>query len=135
MSMSNKDFTQLTITSPTVISGGKKNEKIVYADIVKNGKKGVYFNLKSCTPAFKPALAKFNESNIYVYIKYNEDLETILLNVLEGMDRDSDLTLKEKFLIISTLEKYKEEGFIKAKVDKNRFGASFFQQPIKGRNG
>ena len=67
--MSNKDFTQLTITSPTVISGSKKNEKTAYADIVKNGKKGVYLNLRSGTPPYKPALSKYNESNIYVYIK------------------------------------------------------------------
>ena len=114
---------------------GIRKKKTVYSDIVKNGKKGIYFNLQSCTPAFKPALSKYNESNIYVYIKYNEILETILLEILKGMDRDSDLTLKEKFLVIPTLEKYKEEGFIKAKVDKHRFGVSFFQQPIEGKNG
>ena len=135
MSMSNEDFTQLTISSPTVIPGGNNNEKIVYADIVKNGRKGVLFNLLSCTPPLKPTLSKFNESNLYVLIKYNEILEAVLSKILEGMDRDSDLTLKEKFLVIPTLEKYRADGFIRAKVDKSRFGASFFQQPIKGKNG
>ena len=135
MGVSNNDFTQLTISSPTTIAGSNQRNKIVYRDIIKNGKKGIYLNLQSRTPDLKPSLSKYKSNDIYVYIRYNENLEVVLIKILEGMDRESDLTLKEKFHVIPTLEKYKEDGYIKAKVDTSRFSASFFQQPIEGKNG
>ena len=51
------------------------------------------------------------------------------------MDVDSDEILNEKLLIDGVLEKYKSDGFIKAKVDIHKFGPSFFQQADEGKKG
>ena len=135
MSVSNETLTQLILTPPATIQGSKKSDRIIYSDIVSNGKKGIYVNLNSRTPEHKPTLHKFNDKNMYVYIKYTEELEMILMEIIENMDVESNDLLQDKFLITGVLEKYKEEGFIKAKVDILKFGNSFFQQVEEGKKG
>ena len=135
MSVSKESLTQLTLSSPTSILGSKKSDKIIYSDIVRNGKKGMYLNLRSCTPPYKPALVNFNERNMYVFINYTEELELALMGVIENMDVDSSEILNDKFLITPVLNKYKEDGFIKAKIDMSHFGPTFFQQPTEGKDG
>ena len=75
MSLSNETLTQIILTPPITIKGSKKNEKIVYSEIIANGKKGVFVNVNSKTPDSKQTLYKFNDRNMYVYIKYTEELE------------------------------------------------------------
>ena len=132
MSESNKDLTQIILTPPTTIKGSKK-EKIIYSDIVSNGKKGIYLNLNSKTPEHKPTLFKFNDKNMYIYLKYTEELEMAFMEIIENMDVESNDLLQDKFLITGVLEKYKEDGFIKVKIDIHKFGKSFFQQIEEGK--
>ena len=134
MSESNKDLTQIILTPPTTIKGSKK-DKITYSDIVSNGKKGIYLNLNSKTPEHKPTLYKFNDKNMYIYIKYTEELEMAFMEIIENMDVESNDLLQDKFLITGVLEKYKEDGFIKVKIDIHKFGKSFFQQIEEGKKG
>ena len=134
MSESNNDLTQIILTPPTTIKGSKK-DKIIYSDIVSNGKKGIYLNLNSKTPEHKPTLFKFNEKNIYIYIKYTEELEMAFMEIIDNMDVESNDLLQDKFLISGVLDKYKEDGFIKVKVDIHKFGNSFFQQIEEGKKG
>ena len=47
MSALNANVTQSTVTPLTLIQGTKKSDKITYSDIIQNGKKGVFVNLKS----------------------------------------------------------------------------------------
>ena len=126
---------QHKLSSPTAISGSKKNEKIIYSEIVRNGKKGVFVNLKSSTPPYKSVLTKFNERNMYVFINYTEELELLLIDTVDKMSDDDRAILEERFLISSVLNKCKEDGYIKAEVDMVNFGESFFQQPTEGKNG
>ena len=135
MSELNANVTQLTLAPPAVIQGSKKSDKIVYSDIVQNGKKGIFVNLKSKTPDHKPTLYSYNTTYMYVYIKYTEELEMVLLSVLKNMDSDSYELLQDKFLIAGVLDKYKAEGFVKAKIDIYKFGPSFFQQLEEGKKG
>ena len=136
MSESNKDLTQVILTPPTTIKGSKK-DKIIYSDIVSNGKKGIFLNLNSKTPENKPTLFKFNDNNMYIYIKYTEELEMVFMEIIDNMDVESNDLLQDKFLISGVLEKYKEDGFIKVKVhvDTHKFGKSFFQQIEEGKKG
>ena len=133
--MSNETLTQIILAPPTTIKGSKKTDKIIYSDIVSNGKKGIYVNLNSRTPEHKPTLHKFNDKNMYVYIKYTEELEMVLMEIIENMDVESNDLLQDKFLITGVLEKYKEDGYIKVKVDVHKFGNSFFQQIEEGKKG
>ena len=103
---------ELILSPPTTIKGLKKSEKIVYSDIVSNGKKGVFFNLNSKTPEHKPTFYKFNDKNMYVYIKYTDDLEMALMNIIENVDVESNEALQDKFLIAGVLDKYKEDGYV-----------------------
>ena len=135
MSVSNNTLTQIILTPPTTIKGSKKTDKIVYSDIVSNGKKGIYVNLNSKTPEHKPTLFKFNDKNMYIYLKYTEELEIVLMEIIDNMDVESNDLLQDKFLISGVLEKYKEDGFIKVKVDLHKFGNSFFQQIEEGKKG
>ena len=135
MSVSNNNLTQIILTPPTTIKGSKKTEKIIYSDIVSNGKKGIYVNLNSKTPEHKPTLYKFNDKNMYIYLKYTEDLEMVLMEIIDNMDVESNDLLQDKFLISGVLEKYKEDGYIKVKVDVHKFGNSFFQQIEEGKKG
>ena len=135
MSESNKDLTQIILTPPTTIKGSKKTDKIIYSDIISNGKKGIYVNLNSKTPEHKPTLYKFNDKNMYIYIKYTEELEMVFMEIIENMDVESNDLLQDKFLISGVLEKYKEDGFIKVKIDIHKFGNSFFQQIEEGKKG
>ena len=135
MSVSNNDLTQIILTPPTTIKGSKKTDKIIYSDIVSNGKKGVYLNLNSKTPEHKPTLFKFNDKNMYIYLKYTEELEMALIEIVENMDVEFNDLLQDRFLISGVLEKYKEDGYIKIKVDIHKFGNSFFQQIEEGKKG
>ena len=134
MSESNNDLTQIILTPPTTIKGSKK-DKIIYSDIVSNGKKGMYLNLNSKTPEHKPTLFKYNDKNIYIYLKYTEELETALMEIIDNMDVESNDLLQDKYLISGVLDKYKDDGFIKVKVDIHKFGNSFFQQIEEGKKG
>ena len=133
--MSNNDLTQIILTPPTTIKGSKKTDKIIYSDIVSNGKKGIYLNLNSKTPEHKPTLFKYNEKNMYIYIKYTEELEMALMEIIDNMDVESNDLLQDKFLISGVLDKYKDDGFIKVKVDIHKFGNSFFQRIEEGKKG
>ena len=135
MSESNKDLTQIILTPPTTIKGSRKTDKIIYSDIVSNGKKGIYLNLNSKTPEHKPTLFKYNDKNMYIYLKYTDELEMALMEIIDNMDVESNDLLQDKFLISGVLEKYKEDGFIKVKVDIHKFGNSFFQQIEEGKKG
>ena len=135
MSVSNETLTQIILTPPTTIKGSKKTDKIVYSDIISNGKKGIYVNLVSRTPEHKPTLHKFNDKNMYIYIKYTEEMEIVLMEIIENMDVESNELLHEKILIAGVLDRYKEEGYIKVKVDLHKFGKSFFQQIEEGKKG
>ena len=135
MSVSNETLTQIILTPPTTIKGSKKTDKIVYSDIISNGKKGVFVNVNSKTPDHKQTLYKFNDKNMYVYIKYTEELEMVFMEIIENMDVESNDLLQDKFLISGVLEKYKEDGYIKVKIDINKFGKSFFQQEEEGKKG
>ena len=123
-----------TLTPPTTIKGSKK-EKITYSDIIANGRKGIYLNLDSKTPEHKPTLFKFNDKNMYIYIKYTEVLEMIFMEIIDKMDVESNDLLQDKFLITGVLEKFKDDGFIKVKIDNHKFGKSFFQQIEEGKKG
>ena len=105
-------LSQVILTPPSTIKGSKK-EKIIYSDIVCNGKKGIYLNFNSKTPEHKPTLYKFNDKNMYIYIKYTEDLEGSFMEIIDNMDVESNDLLQDKYLITGVLEKYKEDGFIK----------------------
>ena len=61
MSVSNETLTQIILTPPNTIKGSKKNEKIVYSEIITNGKKGIFVNVNSKTPdnKLKRSLMKF----------------------------------------------------------------------------
>ena len=72
---------------------------------------------------------------MYVYIKYTEELEMVFMEIIENMDVESNDLLQDKFLISGVLEKYKEDGYIKVKIDINKFGKSFFQQEEEGKKG
>ena len=135
MTVSKNNLTQIILTPPTTIKGSKKTDKIIYSDIVINGKKGVYLNFDSNTPEHKPTLFKFNDKNMYIYLKYTEELEMAFLEIIDNMDVESNDLLQDKFLISGVLEKYKEDGFIKVKVDLHKFGNSFFQQIEEGKKG
>ena len=135
MSVSNETLTQIILTPPTTIKGSKKTDKIVYSDIISNGKKGVYVNLNSKTPEHKQTLYKFNDKNMYIYIKYTEEMEMVFMEIIENMDVESNDLLQDKFLISGVLEKYKEDGYIKVKIDLHKFGNSFFQQIEEGKKG
>ena len=135
MSVSNENLTQIILTPPNTIKGSKKNEKIIYSEIITNGKKGVFVNVKSRTPDNKQTLYKFNERNMYVYIKYTEEMETVFMEIIENMDVESNDLLQDKFLIMGVLQKYKEDGYIKVKIDIKKFGKSFFQQEEEGKKG
>ena len=135
MSVSNNNLTQIILTPPTTIKGSKKTNKIIYSDIVSNGKKGIYLNLNSNTPEHKPTLYKFNDKNMYIYLKYTEELEMALMEIIENLDVESNDLIQDKYLISGVLEKYKEDGFIKVKVDIHKFGNSFFQQIEEGKKG
>ena len=128
-------MTELVLSPPTTIQGIKKSEKIVYSDIVSNGKKGIYVNLNSKTPEHKPTFHKFNDKNMYVYIKYTDELEMALMDIVEKVDVESNEALQDKFLIAGVLDKYKEDGYIKAKVDILKFNTSFFQTIEEGKKG
>ena len=82
MSVSNESITQLTLSPPTTIQGSKRSDKIICSDIVQNGRKGVYVNLNSRTPEHKPTLYRFNDKNMYVYIKYTEEFKMLLLEII-----------------------------------------------------
>ena len=135
MSESNNALTQIILTPPTTLKGSKKTDKIIYSDIVSNGKKGIFVNLNSKTPEHKPTLYKFNDKNMYIYLKYTEELEMVFMEIIDNMDVESNDLLQDKFLIFGVLEKYKEDGFIKVKVDLHKFGNSFFQQIEEGKKG
>ena len=135
MSVSNETLTQIILTPPNTIKGSKKNEKIIYSEIISNGKKGIFVNVKSRTPDSKQTLYKFNEKNMYVYIKYTEEMETVFMEIIENMDVESNDLLQDKFLIMGVLQKYKEDGYIKVKIDIKKFGKSFFQQEEEGKKG
>ena len=135
MSVSNETLTQIILTPPNTIKGSKKTEKIVYSEIISNGKKGVFVNVNSKTPDHKQTLYKFNDKNMYVYIKYTEELEMVFMEIIENMDVESNDLIQDKFLIAGVLEKYKEDGYIKVKIDINKFGKSFFQQEEEGKKG
>ena len=135
MSVSNETLTQIILTPPNTIKGSKKNEKIVYSEIIANGKKGVFVNVNSKTPDSKQTLYKFNDMNRYVYIKYTEELEMVFMEIIENMDVESNDLLQDKFLIAGVLQKYKEDGYIKVKIDIDKFGNSFFQQEEEGKKG
>ena len=62
-------------------------------------------------------------------------MEIVLMKIIENMDVESNELLHEKFLITGVLEKYKEDGYIKVKVDLHKFGKSFFQQIEEGKKG
>ena len=130
----NPPLQQIILTPPSTIKGSKK-EKITYCDIICNGKKGIYLNFNSKTPEHKPTLFKFNDKNMYIYIKYTEELETAFMEIIDNMDVESSDLLQDKFLISGVLEKYKDDGFIKVKVDIHKFGKSFFQQIEEGKKG
>ena len=130
----NPPLQQVILTPPTTIRGTHK-EKITYCDIICNGKKGIYLNFNSKTPEHKPTLFKFNDKNMYIYIKYTEDLETAFMEIIDNMDVESSDLLQDKFLISGVLEKFKDDGFIKVKVDIHKFGKSFFQQIEEGKKG
>ena len=98
-------------------------------------KKGIYFNLNSKTPEHKPTLFKFNDKNMYIYIKYTEEFELALMEIIDNTDKISNDLLQDKFLISGVLEKYKEDGYIKVKVDLHKFGNSFFQQIEEDKKG
>ena len=51
------------------------------------------------------------------------------------MDVESNDLLQDKFLIAGVLQKYKEDGYIKVKIDIDKFGKSFFQQEEEGKKG
>ena len=72
---------------------------------------------------------------MYLYIEYTEELEMVLLSILENMDSDSYEELQENYLIQGVLDKYKNDKFVKAKVDIYKFGPSFFQQAEEGKKG
>ena len=135
MSESNENLTQITLTPPNTIQGDKKSGKITFCDIVSNGKKEIYVNVNSKTPENKQTFYKFNDKNMYVYIKYTEELETVFMEIIENMDVESRDLLDDKFLIASVLDKYKQDGFIKVKVDKKFNGKTFFQQIEEGKKG
>ena len=59
----------------------------------------------------------------------------VLMEIIENMDVESNDLLQDKFLITGVLEKYKEDGYIKVKVDVHKFGKSFFQQIEEGNKG
>ena len=48
--MSNDTLTQIFLSPPNTIKLSKKNEKIVYSEIVANGKKGIFVNVNSKHP-------------------------------------------------------------------------------------
>ena len=127
-------LSQVILTPPSTIKGSKK-EKITYCDIVSDGRKGIYLNLNSKTPEHKPTLFKFNDKNMYIYIKYTEEMEMGFMEIIDNMDVESSDLLQDKFLISGVLEKYKDDGFIKVKVDNHKFGKSFFQQIEEGKKG
>ena len=135
MSVSNETLTQIILTPPNTIKASKKNEKIVYSEIISNGKKGVFVNVNSKTPDNKQTLYKFNERNMYIYINYTEELEMVFMEIIENMDVESNDLLQDKFLISGVLQKYKEDGYIKVKIDIDKFGKSFFQQEEEGKKG
>ena len=135
MSVSNETLTQIILTPPNTIKGSKKTEKIVYSEIISNGKKGIFVNVNSKTPDHKQTLYKFNDKNMDVYIKYTEELEMVFMEIIENMDVESNDLIQDKFLIAGVLEKYKEDGYIKVKIDINKFGKSFFQQEEEGKKG
>ena len=58
-----------------------------------------------------------------------------LMNIVENVDVESNEALQDKFLVAGVLDKYKEEGYIKAKVDILKFNASFFQTIEEGKKG
>ena len=123
------------LSSPTAIAGSKKNERIIYSELIREGKKGVFLNINSSTLPYKSVLAKFNERNMYIYINYTEKFEAYLMNTIDRINVDDRAILEERFLISSVLNKYKEDGYVKAKIDMVNFGESFFQQPTEGKNG
>ena len=135
MSVSNETLTQIILTPPNTIKGSKKTEKIVYSEIISNGKKGIFVNVNSKTPDHKQTLYKFNDKNMDVYIRYTEELEMVFMEIIENMDVESNDLIQDKFLIAGVLEKYKEDGYIKVKIDINKFGKSFFQQEEEGKKG
>ena len=135
MSVSNETLTQIILTPPNTIKASKKNEKIVYSEIVSNGKKGVFVNVNSKTPDNKQTLYKFNDRNMYIYINYTEELEMVFMEIIENMDVESNDLLQDKFLIAGVLQKYKEDGYIKVKIDIDKFGKTFFQQEEEGKKG
>ena len=135
MSVSNETLTQIILTPPNTIKGSKKNEKIIYSETISNGKKGVFVNVISKTPDSKQTLYKFNDRNMYVYIKYTEELEMVFMEIIENMDVESNDLIQDKFLIAGVLQKYKEDGYIKVKIDIEKFGKSFFQQEEEGKKG
>ena len=59
----------------------------------------------------------------------------VLMGIIENMDIESSDLLQDKFLIAGVLEKYKEDGYIKVKVDVHTFGNSFFQKVEEGKKG
>ena len=133
--MSNDTLTQIFLTPPNTIKSSKKNEKIVYSEIVANGKKGIFVNVNSKTPDNKQTLYKFNERNIYIYVSYTEEMEMVFMEIIENMDVESDDLLQDKFLIAGVLQKYKEDGYIKLKIDIDKFGKTFFQQEEEDKKG
>ena len=135
MSVSNETLTQIILTPPNTIKASKKNEKIVYSEIISNGKKGVFVNVNSKTPDNKQTLYKFNERNMYIYILYTEELEMVFTEIIDNMDVESNDLLQDKFLIAGVLQKYKEDGYIKVKINIDKFGKSFFQQEEEGKKG
>ena len=60
-------------------------------------------------------------------------MEMVLMEIIENMDVESNDLIQDKFLISGVLEKYKEDGYIKVKVDVHKFGNSFFQQIEEGK--
>ena len=52
----------------------------------------------------------------------------VFMEIIENMDVESDDLLQDKFLIAGVLQKYKEDGYIKLKIDIDKFGKTFFQQ-------
>ena len=133
--MSNDTLTQIFLSPPNTIKSSKKNEKIVYSEIVANGKKGIFVNVNSKTPDNKQTLYKFNERNIYIYVSYTEEIEMVFMEIIENMDVESDDLLQDKFLIAGVLQKYKEDGYIKLKIDIDKFGKTFFQQEEEDKKG
>ena len=135
MSESNETLTQITLTPPNTIQGDKKTGKITFSDIISNGKKGIYVNVNSKTPEGKQTFYKFDDNNMYVYIKYTEEFDMVFMEILENMDVESSDLLQDKFLIAGVIDKYKQDGFIKVKVDKKFNGQTFFQQIEEGKKG